>query len=215
MYGSSRLIVTVALNKYTYTGTISFIRLSNSQVKKNSGRSWIVEDKLSYVKPKSSVIPFWASMSLRVHAIAKQIRKLTDALGGEKMHEHCFYSNDMTLQYVSNLARLRPWGPVVFLRASPPMRRTGISADEVKSVQWRLNGGDCVSNHQPQNCLLNRLFRRRSKKTAKLRVTGLCAGNSPGTGESPHKWPVTQKMLWRHHEVNSFCHVCLKNVSLP
>ena len=38
-------------------------------------------------------------------------------------------------------------------------------------------------------------FRRRSKKTSKLRVTGLCEGNSPGTGEFPHKWPVTQKMF--------------------
>ena len=33
------------------------------------------------------------------------------------------------------------------------------------------------------------------KKTSKLRVTGLCAGNSPGTGEFPHKWPVTRKMF--------------------
>ena len=38
-------------------------------------------------------------------------------------------------------------------------------------------------------------FRRRSKKTSKLRVTGLCAGNSPGTVNSPHKWPVTRKMF--------------------
>ena len=38
---------------------------------------------------------------------------------------------------------------------------------------------------QPNDCLLNRLFRRRSKKTSKPRVTGLCAGNSPGTGEFP------------------------------
>ena len=29
------------------------------------------------------------------------------------------------------------------------------------------------------------LFECRSKKTSKLRVTGLCAGNSPGTGEFP------------------------------
>ena len=42
-----------------------------------------------------------------------------------------------------------------------------------------------VSNHQPHDCLLNRLFRRRSKKTSKLRVTGLCAGNSLVTGEFP------------------------------
>ena len=39
------------------------------------------------------------------------------------------------------------------------------------------------------------LFRRRSKKTPKLRVTGLCAGNSPGPVNSPHKGPVTGKMF--------------------
>ena len=52
-------------------------------------------------------------------------------------------------------------------------------------LQWRHNGRDSVSNHQPHDCLLNRLFRHRSKKTSKLRVTGLCAGNSPGTGGFP------------------------------
>ena len=48
-------------------------------------------------------------------------------------------------------------------------------------LRWRHNDHDSVSNHQPHDCLLNRLFRRRSKKTSKLRVTGLCVGNSPGT----------------------------------
>ena len=47
------------------------------------------------------------------------------------------------------------------------------------------NGHHSVSNHQPYECLLKRLFRCRSKKTPKLRITGLCAGNSPGTGEFP------------------------------
>ena len=50
---------------------------------------------------------------------------------------------------------------------------------------WRHNGRDSVSNHQPHDCLLNRLFRRRSKQPSKLRVTGLCVGNSPGAGELP------------------------------
>ena len=63
------------------------------------------------------------------------------------------------------------------------------------SLQWRHNDHDGVSNHQPQGCLLNRLFGRRSKKTSKLRVTGLCAGNSPGPVNSPHKGPVTRKMF--------------------
>ena len=53
------------------------------------------------------------------------------------------------------------------------------------TLQRRHNGRDSVSNHQPHDCLPNRLFQRRQKKTSKLRVTGLCAGNSPGTGESP------------------------------
>ena len=48
------------------------------------------------------------------------------------------------------------------------------------SLRWRHNGRDSVSNHQPHDCLLNRLFGRRSQKTWKLCVTGLCAGNSPG-----------------------------------
>ena len=53
------------------------------------------------------------------------------------------------------------------------------------SLHWCHNGRNSVSNHQSHDCLLNGLFRRRSKKTWKLRVTGLCAGNSPGTGEFP------------------------------
>ena len=63
------------------------------------------------------------------------------------------------------------------------------------SLQWRHNDHDDVSNHQPHGCLLNRLFGRRSKKTSKLRVTGLCVGNSPGPVNSPHKGPVTRKMF--------------------
>ena len=63
------------------------------------------------------------------------------------------------------------------------------------SLHWRHNDHDGVSNHQPHGCSLNRLFRRRSKKTSKLRVTGLCVGNSPGPVNSPHKGPVTRKMF--------------------
>ena len=53
------------------------------------------------------------------------------------------------------------------------------------AVQWCHNGRDVASNHQPHHCILNRLFRRGSKKTSKLRVTGLCARNSPVIGEFP------------------------------
>ena len=73
------------------------------------------------------------------------------------------------------------------------------------TLQWRHNGRDGVSNHQPHDCLLNRMFRRRSKKTSKLRVTGLCAGNSPGTGEFPAQMASYAENVfiwWCHHDLN-------------
>ena len=63
------------------------------------------------------------------------------------------------------------------------------------ALRWRHNELDGVSDNQPHGCLLNRLFRRRSEKTSKLRVTGLCVGNSPGPVNSPHKGPVTRNMF--------------------
>ena len=50
------------------------------------------------------------------------------------------------------------------------------------TLEWRHDDRDGVSNHQRLDCLLNRLFGRRSKKTSKIRVTGIC-------GEI-HRWPV-------------------------
>ena len=73
-------------------------------------------------------------------------------------------------------------------------------------LQWRHNGRDSVSNHQPHDCLLNGLFRRRSKKTSKLRVTGLCAGNSLGTDEFPTQlasYAEHVSIWWRHHAMGS------------
>ena len=70
------------------------------------------------------------------------------------------------------------------------------------SLRWRHNDHAVVSNHQPHGCLLNRLFRRKSKKTSKLRVTGFCVGNSPGTGEFPAQmasYAENVSIWWRHH----------------
>ena len=63
------------------------------------------------------------------------------------------------------------------------------------SLQRRYNERDCVSNHLRLDCFFNRLSRRRSKKTSKLRVIGLCEGNPPVTGDSSHKGPVTRKIF--------------------
>ena len=72
------------------------------------------------------------------------------------------------------------------------------------TLQWRHDERDSVSNHQPHDCLFNCLCRRRSKKTSKLRVTGLCVWNSPGTGEFPAQMASNAENVsiwWRHHEM--------------
>ena len=79
----------------------------------------------------------------------------------------------------------------------------------LQALQWRHNGCDSVPYHQPHHCLLNRLFGRSSKKTSKLRVTGLglCEGNSPVTGEFPAQRPSNAENVsiwWRHHVVASW-----------
>ena len=73
----------------------------------------------------------------------------------------------------------------------------------ILTLRWRHNRCDGVSKHQPHDCLLNRLFRCRSKKASELRVTGLCEGNSPVTGEFPAQMASNAENVsiwWRHHE---------------
>ena len=75
-----------------------------------------------------------------------------------------------------------------------------------ETLRWRHNWHGSVSNHQHHHCLLNRLVRRRSKKTSKLRVTGLCAGNSPATGEFPTQMASNVENVsisWCHHGNNT------------
>ena len=50
----------------------------------------------------------------------------------------------------------------------------GVNQGGVASLHWRHNWRNSVSNYQPHDCLLNRLLRRRSKKTSKPRSLALC-----------------------------------------
>ena len=58
-------------------------------------------------------------------------------------------------------------------------------ADVINVVLSRHIEPHGVSNHRGHDCSPNRLFRRRSNEISKLRVTGLCEGNSSVTREFP------------------------------
>ena len=112
-----------------------------------------------------------------------------------------FWYKDVLLRYRDFHYKDRP---VRYLPAALP-------ACPTQSLRWRHNGRDSVSNHQPLHRLFKRLFRRRSKKTSKLCVTGLCAGNSSGTGEFPAQMTSNAENVsiwWRHRVKNRSMILC-------
>ena len=60
---------------------------------------------------------------------------------------------------------------------------------------WRYDKRVGVSNHRRRHCLLNCLFRRRSKKHQSSASLAYVRGIHRSPVNSPHKWPVTRKMF--------------------
>ena len=110
----------------------------------------------------------------------------------------CFHSIMLNLFIIHHLAPARSWHNYEywFWRLKCWKQTLLDYANTILvALQWR-------RNHQPRDCLLNRLFRLRSKKISKLRVTGLCVGNSPGIGEFPAQMASSAENVsiwWRHH----------------
>ena len=81
----------------------------------------------------------------------------------------------------------------------------------MQSLRWRYNEHDGVSNHRRLDCLLWHLFGHSSKKTSKLRITGLCERNPPVTGGLPSQRAIDAENVsnwWRHHDVHGFVVLC-------
>ena len=104
---------------------------------------------------------------------------------------------------------LGPTGPNSLMGYKMPNDLVKISVKDactwgfIIPLQWRHNGRDGVSNHQPRDSSLSHLYRRGSKKTSRLCVIGLCTGNSPVTGEYHAQMASNAEnvSIWlRHHE---------------
>ena len=91
----------------------------------------------------------------------------------------------------------RLWSNNHCLRVSEESRKL-----HLHPLRWRHNERDGISDHQPHDCLLNVYLGTQVKKTSKLRVAGLCAGNSSVTGEFPTQRASNTENVsiwWRHH----------------
>ena len=103
-----------------------------------------------------------------------------------------FYNGN---SYTGNTISLYWINPEVSSLARGPSLYDCTSAwDATLTLEWRHNGRDAVSNHQPHDCLLNRLLRRRRKHQSSAPLA-FVRGIHRGPVNSPHKWPVTRKMF--------------------
>ena len=60
------------------------------------------------------------------------------------------------------------------------------------TLQWRHNGHDSVSNHQPHDCLLNINSDADQRKHQSSASLAFVRGIHRGPVNSPYKWPVTR-----------------------
>ena len=141
-------------------------------------------------------------VEIHIFSFKKKHLKLSSA----KWHPCCFDVNVLTecefdiyncvvFDYEPVVVKTMVWQSVGFDPYINVPHHCTYCTHVVYTLHWRHNDYYGVSNHQPHGCFLNRLFRRRSKKTSKCRVTGLCVGNSPGPVNSPHKGSITRKMF--------------------
>ena len=146
----------------------------------NSEYPWIYKDKITgnfHWVPIYMFNPWcqiWSIIWIELHPII--LRNVTC---------HCFF----WFQYFTtkntevHLFKNTDWKRYQIWVTPRSLYRDMNTCKKVPSLLWRHNERDCISNHQPRDCLLNRLFRSRSKKTSNLRVSGFCAGNSRVVGE--------------------------------
>ena len=131
----------------------------------------------------------WHSCDVAVLDCHSPLEMGMNSNGSPDLRVHCILSK-LRCRSMKPQFKLRPANQLV--AANGPR---AIFCFLVVSLQWRHNERDDVSNHKRIDCLLNRLFRSRSKKTSKFRVTGLCEGIHRWPVNSPHKGPVTRKMF--------------------
>ena len=69
------------------------------------------------------------------------------------------------------------------------------TCEALRTLQWRHNGRDGVSNHQPHDCLFNRYSRAYQRKHQSSASLAFVWGIHRWPVNSPHKGPVTRKMF--------------------
>ena len=85
--------------------------------------------------------------------------------------------------------------------------------NQIRTIHWPHNERNGVSNHQHLNCLLNRLFRHKSKKHQSSTSLVFVRGIHQWLVDSPHKGPVMRKIFPFDNVIMSqpcsyrYCHV--------
>ena len=86
---------------------------------------------------------------------------------------------------------------VVWYRSNSPLHDSDLlhPGNQTITLHWRHNDKRWRLKSPASRLFTQSFIQAQIKETSKLRVTGLCVGNSPGPVNSPHKGPVTRKIF--------------------
>ena len=175
----------------------------------------LVQEKRNFIANALELRLSWTNSSIYSKTIAL-IKVWMKSILQDNVHTAVYFSATAVAKYIScqicNRAT-KSWFINFSVGDIPCLVRVSVRCYEpfiyesCNSLQWCHNEHDVISNHQRLDCLLNHLFRSKSKKTSKLCVTGLCEGNSPVTIEFPSQRTSDTKnasIWWCHHvQLNS------------
>ena len=107
-------------------------------------------------------------------------------------YNHSVWISDPELRSIGKTCEFRS----LFIRlATMRKHHVQIKGFRLSPLRWRHNERDSVSNHQPHDCLLNRLFRPDQRNHQSSASLAFVWGIHRGPVNSPHKWPVTRKVF--------------------
>ena len=152
------------------------------------GAIWHNQDPISYVGVKAVWDIFHQYSDIIMSAMVSQITGVSIACSvvysGANQRKH---QSSASLAFVRGFLTLSSWK---------------LPFACVCKSHW-FHNGDFIVDAMASKITSLTIFRRRSKKTSKHRVTGLCTGNSPGTGEFPAQKACNSENVfiwWRHHD---------------
>ena len=124
---------------------------------------WFITFQEIYTRFMLTGVVFWIGIGIFTHILQRYFTDIETIVSMAWYKTDCSISITSALEILHRFDSLMPWSSQI---GYDQMHRMDpqILDDITNPLQWRHDGRNGVSNHQPHDCLRNRLFRHKSTK---------------------------------------------------